>query len=69
MIASLPSSEGRPSKLPELTIVPASTKAPVSGSPSPVRRRDHGLDGQPELPRELEVAVVVRGTAITAPVP
>ena len=69
MIAALPSSEGRPSKLPELTIVPGSTNASASGSPSQSGGAITVWTGSPNFPANSKSRWSCAGTAITAPVP
>ena len=61
MTATLPSSEGRPSKLPGVDHRARLDECLGERLAVPLRRRDHDLDGQPELLRELEVSLVVRG--------
>ena len=63
MIASIASGELMPSKRPELTSR-SSPEWPANASSSgtsPSRRLDDPPDRQAELPRELEVALVVGG--------
>ena len=63
MASRLPSSLGRPSKGPELTIVPSSGVGLLQRLAVPVRRRDDHGDRQAVLLGEVEVALVVAGHA------
>ena len=65
----MPWSLGVPLNCPELTILPASTQASLSGCPSQSGGEMTTLMGSPYFPAKAKSRVSWAGTAMTAPVP